>query len=205
VDNRNEPVGHGETDRWAMVPVAILGVPLTRAELRTFIALSGHANADREADVGQRRLAEEVEEDDVRDRRIAKGKAVDRRSVRRALVALEGYGLAERISNGRGRPDTWRVAPFEVGASGRAHSRGESGRIPSPKWAHLSAPETQEQTNRGRRSTLAGRRLQTSNCRRPCRRGSTVTPGRTRSRWPDDSRVDHGPDPIARGRAGRKV
>ena len=116
------------SERWAKTPLPIVKLDLSRDELRAFIVMSAHASRERITTIGQRAVAEELE--------------VDRRSARRLLAALEASDLIRKIPAGRGRRDSYLVAPFEVGASD-APTLGErttrSGRISDGKWAHPEA------------------------------------------------------------------
>src|SRR4051794_787341 len=85
--------------RWAKVPLVILDLKLSRDDLRAFVALSAHADGDRETRVGQETLARLL--------------GVDRRSVRRTLKRLESAGVVVKVASGRGRPDRYRVKPFD--------------------------------------------------------------------------------------------
>ena len=119
------------TSRWAKVPGWILDIPLTRQELRCYVALSMDANAHRLSWTAQRTIAERL--------------GCARRSVQvRLLPRLEAVGVILKVGT-MGRSDVYLVPeePLEMDASGRVHSRVEmaafssmNGRILKTEWTH---------------------------------------------------------------------
>jgi hypothetical protein len=94
----------GGSGTWAKVPGDVLNLPVTRQELRAFIALSLFANGTRQAWPSEETLAERV--------------GVSRWRIRQLLVGLQDHGLITRLARRRAtEPYRYLIAPLPVGRS----------------------------------------------------------------------------------------